>query len=457
MKKLNISRRNFLTGIGGATVALPFLEAAAPSRALAATGPKRFFLMFQCAGVRKESLYPTEFGPLTAASFAGKSTEVLAPYAEKITIPRGIHNWPDGNDGHAPRPVTSSTCSSSDSGSSAGISIDQEIAKHANKGLPRAEALPVRVGAWERSRRGNISWFPGRAAECFPNPRQVYARLMGLKPATPADPAAAAQALERLKNRRESVLDLVKTRMDELGKLPLAKNDRERLDLHFTSIREVEKKMMATPPPTATHNGELSPAKLAEIMALDPSSTYQHENGRVPTNSYLHLELMALAFATNYTRSGSIMYSTVGLNGNTWNFEGVMTSEAQHSLSHGTGNADARKKLAQIDAWHAKHLRFFLDKLSAYQEPGGTILDNSAVVWTNEIDDGNGHNIDNMPYIVVGGLGGYLKTGQHFKVAPGTKNANLWVTMLQGFGIQAESFGVGSSGMGTGVIREMVR
>src|SRR5687768_12162976 len=120
MKKVNISRRSFLSGVGGATVGLPFLEAAVSSRALAAGGPKRFFLFFQCAGVRKENLYPSAMGPLTAASFAGKSTEPLAPYAEKITIPRGILNWPDGNDGHAPRPVTSSTCSSSGSGSAAG-------------------------------------------------------------------------------------------------------------------------------------------------------------------------------------------------------------------------------------------------------------------------------------------------------------------------------------------------
>jgi hypothetical protein len=452
MKNHRISRRHFLTGASGVTVGLPFLEALTPGRALAAgAAPKRFMLFFQCAGVKRENFYPSAMGALTAESFAGKSTAPLAPYADKVTIPRGIRNAPSGSDGHAQRPITSSTCSASN-GRATGISIDQEIAKHVNP-MGR-KALATHVGAFEKSQRGYISWFPGSAAETFANPFSVYKQLVGLKPPAPADPAEAARAAERLTKRRESVLDLVKDRMEQLRRMPLAKSDRERLDMHFTSLRGIETKMMATPGlMPAGPSYALSADREAEVKRFERSGE-PTGNGQIPPVSYLHLELTALAWAMDYTRSASIMYGTVGT-GSTWNFEGVACTHMQHSVSHREG-PDPETKLTQIDNWHAKHLRFFLDKLNAYKEPGGSVLDNSAVVWTNEIDHGVGHNIDNMPYVIVGGLGGYLKTGQHFRVQSGVRNAHLWVTMLQGFGINANSFGVGG-GEGSGRIAELVR
>lgn len=452
MKRLRISRRNFLAGAGGVTVGLPFLEALAPPRALAGGGIKRFVLFFQCAGVKRENYYPDALGPLTAASFTGKSLDPLGAYAAKVTIPRGIHNWPDGSDGHAQRPITSSTCSPSD-GMATGISIDQAIAQAVNPA--KRPAVAMHVGAFEKSQRGNLSYFPGRAAETFSNPFQVYKNLVGLLPPT-SNPADAAAALDKLTRRRQSVLDVVRARLQELQRLPLAKSDRDRLDLHFTSIRNIETQMlnagMATPG-AAVSSCSLSPSSDMQIQALQNAGGASGDD-LIPKASYLHLELLSVAMACDYTRSGSIMYGTVGT-GSTWNFEGVFCDRMQHSVSHREG-PDPESKLTQIDNWHAKHLRFFLDKLNAYAEPGGTVLDNSAVVWTNEIDNGQAHNIDNMPYVVVGGLGGYLKTGQQFKVPDGTRNANLWVTLLQGMGVQTNTFGVGA-GQGTGPIAALVK
>jgi hypothetical protein len=450
MKPSHFSRRNFLTGLGGVTVGLPFIEALAPRKAFAAGAPKRFMIFFQCAGIKREKFYPTNMGALTSASFGGTSLEPLAPYAGKILIPRGINNAPDGSDGHAQRPITSTTCSPSN-GSATGISIDQAIAQHV-----KGKALPTHCGAFERSQRGNCSWLPGRAAETFSNPYQVYKQLVNLPLATGTGtkPADAAQVLERLTKRRQSALDLVKGRMDELKRMSLAKSDTERLDQYFSAIRDIEIKMAGSgmmPGPT-TPSMPLSAAKEAEIKSLENAGGATGD-GQIPKTSYLHLELIALAWASNYAQTASIMYGTVGT-GSTWNFEGVMTDRQQHAISHREG-PDPEGRLAQIDNWHAKHFRFLLDKLSAYTEQGGTILDNSAIVWTNEIEHGVGHNINNMPYVIAGGLGGYLKTGQMLPVKSGTRNANLWVTMLQGFGSTANSFGVGA-GAASGNVPEIV-
>ena len=250
--------------------------------------------------------------------------------------------------------------------------------------------------------------------------------------------------IDRLKRRRESVLDIVKTRMDELKRMPLSKSDRDRLDMHFSSIRNVEVQMMGAP-------GTTGPAP---AISADLGKSYGSGDGDIPKASYAHLELTAIAWAVDHNRSASIMYNTVGT-GSVWNFEGVVTSAQQHAISHREGS-DPETKLAQIDTWHAKHLKFFLDKLAGYKDVnGGSIIDNSAIVWTNEINHGVGHGIQNMPYVIVGGLGGSLKTGQQVQVPKGTKGANLWVTILQGMGVNADAFGVGG-GRATGRISAIV-
>jgi hypothetical protein len=89
--------------------------------------------------------------------------------------------------------------------------------------------------------------------------------------------------------------------------------------------------------------------------------------------------------------------------------------------------------------------RYLLDKLNAYQEAGGsTVLDNSAVVFANELSDGLEHNFMDMPFLIAGSAGGYLKQGQYIKVtrqqqtkqstdAPHNK---LLTTLINGVGVR---------------------
>ena len=99
MSTTSMKRRQFLRGIGGVTVGLPFLETFAPRRARAQTAatPKRLVVFFNHNGVNMDKWFPaTAYGALTPASFTGTGMEPIAAYAPKVLLPRGLHQVPRG-------------------------------------------------------------------------------------------------------------------------------------------------------------------------------------------------------------------------------------------------------------------------------------------------------------------------------------------------------------------------
>ena len=99
-----------------------------------------------------------------------------------------------------------------------------------------------------------------------------------------------------------------------------------------------------------------------------------------------------------------------------------------HKLSHGSttdGGDDEhaaadqwKTALYNIDQWYTRQLKSLLDKLSAYTEPGGTMLDNTTLLYMNDLGDGLGHNWMDLPVMLIGGMKGYFKQGQYIKLTP---------------------------------------
>ena len=88
--------------------------------------------------------------------------------------------------------------------------------------------------------------------------------------------------------------------------------------------------------------------------------------------------------------------------------------------------------LHQIDQWYAQQFAALVGKLDGFMENSGTVLDNSATVWFQEMSDGDSHNLNNLPILQAGSCGGYFKTGQAIDVentsgkdTGGTPNAAL--------------------------------
>ena len=438
------SRRRFLRGLAGTCVALPFLESFAPRKIQAADVPKRLAVFFCCNGVNMEEFWPkTAYGPLTAASLMGTGMEPLASYATKLIVPRGIHlvprgfgRDPAGGDDHAKavgHRLTAAPNQDSQERYASGPSLDHVIAPSIN---PNGQGpLNLMVGYRASDVLGSFSYTAaGQQAIPFQDPWKAFKDWAGA--GSTAAPAAGAM-LDRTAMRRRSVLDLVKGDLDALkNSSVMGAQDRMKLDWHLTSIRGLETAMAATGVSMSANGCGLPGMRQQEISAIDPKSvTLDSEYEKI---GGMMLDVMALAMACDQNRVVTIQWGS-GAGGPIFSWLGmgaddVNTRYNHHKLSHGATSDSAtsptlptdqwKSALFNIDQWYMTSFKGLLDRLSAYAEPGGSVLDNSAVCYMNDLGDGLGHNWMDLPNIIAGGAGGYFKLGQYIKLTKGSQTAN---------------------------------
>ena len=72
---------------------------------------------------------------------------------------------------------------------------------------------------------------------------------------------------------------------------------------------------------------------------------------------------------------------------------------------------------------------------------GSTLLDNSLVLFSSEISDGDRHNHDDLPVLLAGRGGGVHNAGQHIVHPNQTPVANLYLAMAQAAGATAAVHG----------------
>jgi len=430
-----MNRRNFLRGVGGVVVGLPFLETFArrTANAQAAAPVKRFVVFFECNGVNMQKFFPaTPFGPLTAASFTGRALEPLAPYANRMLIPRGMHMSPMGF-GQDPIPgcdhhkgmgckLTAANLANDGDNYAQGISVDQAIAAAVNPG--GAQALTLMVGPTSRGVLGTISYSgPGRPVTARNNPWTAYQDLMGMSSGgTMPDP----MVMDRIVRRRQSVIDLVSEEFRALQNSGLSRGDRAKLDMHFNTIREVEMGMMGTGMVACT----LPTATVDELRNLNPSTIAT--DAEFKHVGQLQMKVLALALACGNNRVATLQWGT-GSGGPIFRWDGMNHMYNHHKLSHGNTADDSSgaevagylDMIFEIDKWFATQYAFLLGLLDGYHEANGTVLENSAVVWMNELSDGKAHDFRDLPIVIAGSCAGYFRQGQYIKVTSRADNNPL--------------------------------
>src|SRR6185503_1405201 len=124
------------------------------------------------------------------------------------------------------------------------------------------------------------------------------------------------------------------------------------------------------------------------------------QNDNVPRLSRMQIDLLVNSFVNDMARVATLQYTkSVGQAKMNW----LDISDGHHSLSHEPDkNEEAQAKLTKINKWFAGELRYLVEKLSTTPEPGdtGTLLDNTLIVWTNELGKGNSHTLDNIPFVL---------------------------------------------------------
>ncbi|QEF96890.1 hypothetical protein Mal15_09200 [Stieleria maiorica] len=415
----HLSRRHFLRG-AGATMALPLLDAMTPAFARgdeAALCPRRMIAINVDLGFMPEEFFPKESGNEFRPS---PYLRLLNEFRRDYTVFSGVSH-PEVDGGHqadvsfltgAPHPRSA--------GFKNTISLDQFAAQHIGH-LTRFPTLNLRVGPGA----GSMSYTAdGVRIPSEERPSRVYEKLF-----VQGSPDEVAAQIRKLREGR-SLMDSFAEQISSLSR-DVGGPDRARLDQYFSSLREVEKRLAIDeqwqnkPKPPSKQKppkDNLAPGELVERTR----------------NMY---DLARLALETDSTRLVTI-FVTQGFNPKV-DLPGV--DLPHHALTHQSQKQDTREQLRIIEEAQMRELARLLGGLQAASEGGETLLDRTMVMQGSNLGHAGKHDNHNLPVLLAGGG---FKHGQHlvYDRERNTPLANLYVSMLQRLGIEADKF---SSGNGT--------
>jgi hypothetical protein len=422
------SRRRFLTQLGLATAAAPLVPRTVWSQP--ASPPKRFIAFYSSNG----TIVPGYLSTGSGSTFdLGYMLAPLEPFKERLLVLRGLNQNLVSDPGSHARGLsaylTGYDLATLPTGRwSQGISLDQHIANHVGTSTPfKSLELGVAVDLESSTAEERMSYRgPGDPLPPIDDPMTTYSRLF-------ASVAGSATEAERQLARRASVMDFVREELTSL-RGSVGAERRHRIDAHLTSLRQMEQQLQAA----ATTSACSTPGA---PMRLDP-----YDANNYPTIGRLQIDMLVAAMACDLTRVGSIMFSG-SISNQTFPWLGI--SQGHHGISHAGSGAYAT--LAEIKRWHTEQFLYLLQRLDSVSEDGGTLLDNTVVLWGSECGHGN-HDMNDLRFVLAGSCGGYFRTGRRITFT-NRAHADLLVTILQAMGIDEDDFG--QPGRTTGAITEL--
>ena len=434
LTKKHLSRRTFLRG-AGVTVALPFLESMVPAQTplgkTAASPKSRIACIYIPHGATMDHWTPATVG----SGF--EFTEILKPlepFREYVNVISGLcHPQAGPTDGEdsggaldhnrAVATFLTGAHPKKTAQSQVGISLDQVIAAQAGQDTP----LPSVELSVEESSLGSDTGFSGAYRNTIAwktptlplpmehSPQVVFERLFG-------DGSNDAQRKAR-RQQSISLLDSVMNQVAGLQKeLPAA--DRARLNQYLEEVREIERRIDKAAKQTK------SDVALPEAPVGIPDDFEEHLK--------LMWDLQALAYQAEITRVSTLLYSHE-TSGTVYPKSGVR--EGFHNASHHSNNRKNMDQFAVLNRYHITTLTYFFDKLKKTPDGDGNLLDHSLILYGSTLSDGNEHNHDPLPVLLVGGAAGQIKGGRHLQAAAHTPMSNLMLAILNKFGIHQEKFG----------------
>ncbi len=429
---MHLHRRTFLRG-SGAAVALPFLEALAPTgprargvvQGAAATvaPPKRMLLIMSNMGVIPKNFFPETPGPDYEAT---PYLEILARHRGRFTVCSGLSH-PEVGGAHAteksflnaaPHPGRSTFKNT--------ISMDQ-FAVEQTATVTRFPSLGLIVGyntgGMPSTTRDGVQIPPER------DPAVIYRKLF-----VQGTPEEVKQRIEEL-SRGASILDFV---LDDAHRLEkhLPSRDRQRIEQYCNSVRELEVRLGQS----QAWEQKPKPAVDLQLPRTLP------DDSEIQAQTDLMYDITRLALETDATRIVSIFLAPLRVKPK---LPGI-TGET-HGLTHHGGDPTKLALLQSVEEIIYGSFARLLDGLVAAPEAGGTLLDNTAVLFGSNLSNANSHDTTNLPILLAGGG---FRHGHHlaFDRKNNTPLANLFVSMLQDYGLEVERF-ASSTGTLTGLER----
>ena len=432
------SRRNFLQGVSGTMVALPWLESVGNASATSVVA-RRMVHYYVPIGVVRRGFFPGEADHVIPKgnlgnvfrslgkqdpTFSVKPLEQLTPTLEplkpllgKVNLITGMdRTFQQGTDVHAQCAscYLSSAKPYTVKGSAWPIdrTLDHMVADHAGQDTPFS-TLEFSCNSHRDNKESihfdNISWYgTGHLAPSVRDPRKMYDRLFGTKQAT----------------RSSDVTSLVIEDARSL-KRELSYSDGQKFAEYFDALRTIETQMKRL---------QDMKSELATVDFPEPPETY------LPRGEYIRLmgDLMIVALQTGLTNVATFMIGP-----ERWDTPFMFDSlfdkpRSHHQMSH--NQTTFIDDLMRVDRFHMEQYFYILNRMDAIKEAdGSSLLDNSLVTYGSGLGDGSTHQYNDLPIVVAGG-GRRVKSGQHINMPEGTPLANLWLTQAQLMGMEVDEF-----------------
>lgn len=297
------------------------------------------------------------------------------------------------------------------------ISLDQFVAERIGH-LTRFPSLTLGVNVG--GARSLSCTAGGVLLPCEDKPSEVFKKLfLGGSP-------EEVQAQTRSLALGQSIMDTIADQTRQL-KRNVGVRDRERLDQYFTGVRELEQRLVQSA------EWEKKPRPVVNVKPpVDPKDPREYmEKVR------LMYDMAQMAFATDSTRNITLMLDSV--NSPAITVEGKTVTDGYHNLSHHGRNPEKLAELERIDREHMKLLGGLFTDLKAHKEGSETLLDRTMVLYGSNLGNANTHVTTNLPVLFAGGG---FRHGQHlaFDRDRNYPLPNLFVNILQRFGIEADHF-----------------
>jgi hypothetical protein len=431
----NLSRRNFLYGLGGAALSLPYLESVAAPKAVPAVRMAFFYLP---NGLVRRGFFPGE-SDRDLPKFANQNnvwrfdgptapigkhqltlTQTLEPlYAmrDRVSLITGMdRTFQHGTDSHAQSASCYLTsCAPYTIPNSAyplARTLDHIAADHIGHDTPFS-TLELSCNDHKDNIESiyfdNMSWYgPGHVAPSLRDPRKVYDRLFSTKATT----------------QHRNVTDLVLGNAKRF-QTRLSSSDRDKFGEYVEAVRAIEKRM------------DKLDAMKAELAAYNLKRPEEH----IPRDEYIRLmgDLMVTALQTGVTNVATLMAGPERWQTATKWGSVLDKPHSHHAMSHNQGKH--LQDLLKVDKFHVSVYAAMIERMSKIEEANGTtLLDNSILTLGAGLGDGATHQYNDLPVVVAGGGGGKLKLGSHIHVKKGTPIANLWLTYLDVLGIKRDRY-----------------
>jgi hypothetical protein len=441
----NLSRRNFLQGIGGTALSLPFLESLSwggPAAKIA----QRLAFYYVPIGVVRRGFFPGEKNAIIP-KFTSSQQEIeqtakiplglqplnltptmqpLESVKDKVTLITGMdRTFQQGTDVHA-------QCASCYLSSAPPFSIKQSawpldrtldhlVADKIGNSTP-FRSLEFSCNSHKDNKESiyfdNISWYgTGHVAPSIRDPRKMYRRLFG------------TQEINQFRNITDLVLEDARSMKRQLGV-----SDREKFSEYFDSIRSIEQQMDKL---------EKMKTELSQVNLEEPPEAH------LPRGEYIRLmgDLMVVALQTGLTNVATFMVGPERWD-TPYKYESLFEKPmSHHQMSH--NQKQFLDQLLQVDKFHMEQFVYLVEKMDRIEESdGSSLLDNTLFTYGSGLGDGATHQYTDLPTIVAGSGGGRLVTGQHLNLAEGTPLANLWLTQAQLMGLDMPRFADSTGAVG---------